>query len=89
MSDMAKSPGGQIIVYRTDDGRSALRVRLENETVWLSQAQMADLFELTKQTISEHVQAIVNEGEVDADSVVRYFLTTASDGKDADMRCTP
>ncbi len=43
MSDMAKSPGGQIIVYRTDDGRSALRVRLEDETVWLTQAQAAEL----------------------------------------------
>jgi len=43
MSDMAKSPGGQIIVYRTEDGRSALRVRVENETVWLTQAQMPEL----------------------------------------------
>jgi hypothetical protein len=81
MSDLSKRPGGEIVVYQTDDGRSAIRVRLEDETVWLSQAQMADLFEVTKQTISEHVQAIVNEGELDADSVVRSFLTTAADGK--------
>jgi hypothetical protein len=81
MSEQTQRPGGQIIVYQTDDGRSAIRVRLEDETVWLSQAQMVDLFEVTKQTISEHIQSIINEGEVSAASVVRSFLTTAADGK--------
>ena len=81
MSEQPQHPGGQMIVYQTDDGRSAIRVRLEDETVWLSQAQMADLFEVTKQTISEHIQTLINEGEVNATSVVRSFLTTAADGK--------
>ena len=81
MSDMAKSPGGRIIVYRTEDGRSALRVRLEGETVWLTQAQMADLFEATKQNVSLHIRNILAESELQADSVVKEYLTTAADGK--------
>jgi|GEM_PF-3553613 len=80
MSDMAKRPGGQIIVYRTDDGRSALRVRLEDEIVWLPQAQMADLFEATKQNVSLQIRNILAEGELQADSVVKEYLTTAADG---------
>ena len=48
MSEQPQHPGGQIVVYQTEDGRSSIRVRLEDETVWLSQAQMADLFEVTK-----------------------------------------
>ena len=86
MSDMAKSPGGQIIVYRTEDGRSSLRVRLEDETVWLTQAQMADLFEATKQNVSLHIRNILAEGELQADSVVKEYLTTAADGKNYQVR---
>ena len=72
---------GEIVLYQTEDGRSRIEVRLEDQTVWLSQAQMAELFEVTKQTISEHVQDILKEGEVAAHSVVRNFLTTAADSK--------
>jgi len=81
MSDMAKSPGGEMIVYRTEDGRSALRVRLEGETVWLTQSLLGELYQTTKQNISLHILNILAEGELQADSVVKEYLTTAADGK--------
>ena len=70
-----------IILYQTADGRTSIDVKLENETVWLTQAQMAMLFDKDKRTISEHISNIFNEGELAKDSVVRNFRTTASDGK--------
>ena len=71
----------EIVIYKSDDGKSNLSVRVENETVWLSQIQMAELFNTTKQNISLHIQNIFKEDELDKDSVVKDFLTTASDGK--------
>ena len=70
----------QIILYRPNDTIS-LEVRLENETVWLSQAQMTELFGSTKQNISLHINNIFKEGELKQNSVVKDFLTTALDGK--------
>jgi len=70
-----------IILYQTDDGTSKIEVRLENETVWLSQAQMVELFQTTKQNISLHIRNVFEEGELQEDSVVKEYLTTASDGK--------
>ena len=70
----------QIILYRPNDTIS-LEVRLENETVWLSQAQMAELFCTTKQNISTHTNNIFREHELEKDSVVKDFFTTALDGK--------
>ena len=72
---------GEIILYQTADGRTSVDVKLENETVWLTQAQMAMLFDKDKRTISEHISNIFKEGELSKDSVVRNFRTTASDGK--------
>ena len=72
---------GEIILYQTADGRTSIDVKLENETVWLTQAQMAMLFDKDKRTISEHISNIFKEGELSKDSVVRNFRTTASDGK--------
>ena len=71
----------QIIMYQTEDGMTKIEVTLENETVWLNQLQMAELFQTTKQNISYHINNIFKEGELDANSVVKDFLTTASDGK--------
>jgi len=70
-----------LILYQTKDGRTHLQVRLENQTVWLSQSQMAELFQTTKQNVSLHIQNIFEEGELAEDSVVKDYLTTASDGK--------
>lgn len=71
----------QIILYQTSDGQAKIQVKLENETVWLVQKQIAELFGTTKQNVSLHLKNIFNERELDEDSVVKYFLTTAADGK--------
>jgi hypothetical protein len=74
-------PSGEFLLYTTEDGHAKLDVRLTGETVWLSQAQMAELFQSTKQNISQHIRNVFQEGELSADSVVKDFLTTAADGK--------
>ncbi|MBR4266057.1 MAG: virulence RhuM family protein [Bacteroidales bacterium] len=71
---------GEIVLYQPDDSLS-LEVKLENETVWLSQQQMATLFNTTKQNVSLHINNIFKEGELNKDSVVKESLTTAADGK--------
>jgi hypothetical protein len=77
----AAPAGSEIILYQTADGRTRLEVRLENETVWLTQAQMAELFQTTKQNVSLHIQNVFTEKELREDSVVKESLTTAADGK--------
>ena len=71
----------EIILYTTDDGLTKINVKLEDETVWLTQDQIAMLFDKAKSTISEHIKHIFEEGELDEKSVVRKFRTTAADGK--------
>ncbi len=71
----------QIIMYQTEDGLTKIDVTLEDETVWLNQAQMAELFQTTKQNISYHINNCFKEGELSETSVVKDFLTTAADGK--------
>ena len=71
----------KILIYQTEKGRTKIEVRLENETVWLTQKLMAELFQTSKQNISLHIVNIFDEGELEKNSVVKEFLTTASDGK--------
>ena len=71
----------QIIMYQTEDGLTKIDVKLENETVWLNQLQMAELFQRDKSTISRHIKNIFEERELDKDSVVAKIATTAADGK--------
>ncbi len=71
----------EIIIYQTQDGKTKIDVKIEDETVWLSQNQMVDLFQSSKANISEHISHIFKEGELDENSVVRKFRTTATDGK--------
>jgi len=71
----------QIIIYQTSDGQTAIEVKLEDESVWLTQGQMQELFNQTKQNISLHINNIFKEGELEANSVVKESLTTAADGK--------
>ena len=70
----------EIIIYQPDENL-ALDVRVEGETVWLTQAQMVELFLTSKQNISLHINNIFKEGELDSESVVKDYLTTATDGK--------
>lgn len=72
---------GDIIIYQSEDGLTHIDVKIENETVWLNQSQMAELFQTTKQNISYHIGNCFKEGELNENSVVKDFLTTAADGK--------
>ncbi len=74
----------EIIIYQNPDGSIKIDVRLEEETVWLTQAQMAELFGKSRTTITEHIQNVFKEGELDENSVCRNFRHTAADGKSYD-----
>jgi hypothetical protein len=71
----------EIIIYQNSEGNIKIDVRLEEETVWLTQAQMADLFAKGRTTVTEHIQNVYIEGELDENSVCRKFRHTAADGK--------
>lgn len=72
---------GELIQYQTEDGVTVIRLQARDGNVWLSQADMSDLFQATKQNISLHIRNILDDGEQDEDSVVKEYLTTAADGK--------
>ena len=74
-------PQSEILLYQTEDGRTRVQCRFENETVWLSQKLLAELFDKDVRTINEHIQNIFEEGELVRDSVIRKFRITAADGK--------
>jgi len=71
----------KIVIYQTEDGRTQLDVKLENETVWLTQAQLVQLFDSSKANVSEHIKHIYEDGELAADSTVRKFRTVQTEGK--------
>ena len=71
----------KIVIYQTEDGKTQLDVRLENETVWLTQAQLVQLFDSSKANVSEHIKHIYEDGELAADSTVRKFRTVQTEGK--------
>lgn len=71
---------GNIIIYQTDDGLTKIDVKIEDETVWLSQQQMAELFSTTKQNISFHIKNIYDEEELNENSTVKEFLTVQNEG---------
>ena len=70
-----------VLLYQSPDGQLRLDVQLDHDTVWLSQAQMTELFDVSKKTVSEHIGNVFREGELQPDSVVRDSRTTAADGK--------
>lgn len=71
----------KIVIYTSSDGQTKVDVRLEDETLWLTQAQMCELYQTSKSNVSEHIKHIFQEGELEEEAVVRKFRTTASDGK--------
>jgi len=72
----------QFLIYQNQEGDVKIDVRFQDETIWLSQAEMSVLFSKDKRTISEHISNIFKEGELDENSVIRNFRTTATDGKE-------
>ena len=78
--NFCKMGKGKIVLYQPDNAVS-LEVRMEEDTVWLTQGQMAKLFDTSKQNVSLHINNAFKEGELNRYSVVKDFLTTASDGK--------
>jgi hypothetical protein len=76
----------EIIIYQTEDGTTKINVRLENNTVWLNQNDIVELFQSSKPNISEHIKHIFKEGELNEGSVVRNFRTTASDDKEYSVK---
>ena len=71
----------EIVMYQTEDGLTKIETTFDNDTVWLSIDQMAELFQRDRSAIGKHIRNIFNEGELEKNSVVANFATTASDGK--------
>jgi hypothetical protein len=84
-NETVKAERSDFVIYETDDRVAKVLVRLEEETVWLTQAHLVELFQSSKANISEHIKHIFEEGELNENSVVRNFRTTASDGKNYEI----
>jgi len=79
---MTKNQQSQIVIYQTEDGQTKIDVQFQDETVWLTQKLMAELFEVSIPTINEHLKNIFSTGELDENSVIRNSRITATDGKE-------
>ena len=78
--DLTNDTRGEIVIYQSEEGKAAIDVILQDETVWVTQEQMVSLFGKAKSTISEHLKHIFEEGELDSNVVVRFFRTTTQHG---------
>lgn len=76
-----ESPKSEIILYQTEDGRTRIRCRFENETIWLTQALIAELFQKDVRTVNEHLANIYEEGELEADATIRKFRLVRREAK--------
>ena len=81
MENNKKEVQSEIIIYQTEDGNTKIDVKFQDETVWLTQAQLCELYQTSKSNISEHIKHIFEEGELEETSVARKFRTTGADGK--------
>lgn len=87
MSDnLPEAPQGEFILFRSEDGQTHVECRFESDTLWLSQASICELYGKAKATISEHISNIFTEGELAENSVVRFYRTTADDGKQYNVK---
>ncbi|MCD1275643.1 MAG: hypothetical protein LP071_01530 [Candidatus Nanogingivalaceae bacterium] len=75
---MMMRDNGNVIVYVDDNGKPQVDVRFQDETVWLTQAQLVDLYQSSKANVSEHIKNIFDEGELDSAATVRKFRTVKS-----------
>ena len=80
MTNRDTQPGGEILLYQTGDGRTRIECRFEDETLWLTQAQMADLFQTTPQNITLHLKAIYAEGKQSAAATCKDYLQVRREG---------
>lgn len=78
MGEIARK--SEIILYLTEDGKTKLKVRLENETVWLTQKMMAKLFQVAVSTVNEHIKNSIDEGKLEPQATIRKFLIVQTDG---------
>ena len=83
----AKQPD-EFILYQTEDGNSRIQIRLENETVWLTQRQIADLYQINVNTVSRHIKVIFDEGELHPEATVRQYRIVAPEAARAVERLT-
>lgn len=79
--ELTQSPAGEFLMFTSGDGKVRIECRFENDTLWLSQAMICDLYGKAKSTISGHIKNIFEDAELDENSVVRFYRTTAVDGK--------
>lgn len=80
-NDIVPAKPGDFVIYQSNKGLPEIECVFHGDNMWLTQANMVDLYQVSKKTISEHINNIINDGELEAHSVVRNFRTTASDGK--------
>ena len=81
MTSQDDTPKGELILYQTEDGRTRIECRFEDETIWLTQALMAELFQTTLQNINLHLQHIYEEGELDPGATIKSYLMVRQEGK--------
>ncbi len=74
-------PSGEFILYQTEDGRTKLQVRVEDQTVWLTQRLIAELFQVTSQNVTQHLRTIYSEGELDVGATCKKILQVQSEGE--------
>lgn len=86
MNKKIQSDKNRILIYKTETGQYSVEVLLEGDTIWLTQKQMAELFDKGRTTVTEHIQNIFKEGELDEKSVCRDFRHTAADGKEYEVQ---
>ena len=78
---MSNEPQSEITLYQTEDGRTRIQCRFENETVWLTQALIAELFQVTVPTVNEHLKGIYAEGELPSEATIRKFRIVRTEGR--------
>lgn len=84
--NLPEAPQGEFVLFRSEDGKTRVECRFESDTLWLSQSSICELYGKAKATISEHISNIFTEGELVEDSVVRFYRTTADDGKQYNVK---